>query len=133
MAEVTSIKEMLNAFQKAWSNQDIPRIISFFADELQFEDIPIGLYATNKVELEDILKETFKGVPDFKMEIYEFHEGNGFVVTKWKQSGTMTISGYGLELKDFAYETKTTSIIQFNEVGLITSVSDNWNTGIFYQ
>lgn len=133
MRTYTTVKEMLDAFQQAWSSQDIQGIIPFFADELHFEDIPIGLEASNKEELKGILEETFQGVPDFKMEILEVYEGNGFVVSKWRQTGTMTVQGHGLNLKDFAYEAITTSILKLNEEGLITSVSDNWDTSMFYQ
>lgn len=133
MKKYDSIKEMLDAFQKAWSTQNIEAIIAFFAEDLKFEDIPIGLHASNKEELRGVLEETFKGVPNFTMEIFEFYEGKDFVVTKWKQTGNMTVKGYGLDLNDFAYETITTSIIKLDENGLITSVSDNWNTSMFYQ
>jgi len=124
---------MLNAFQQAWSSQDIESITAFFAEDLQFEDIPIGLHATNKDELREILDKTFCSVPDFKMEILEHYAGEGFVVTKWRQTGTMTANEYGLNLDQFPYATLTTSIIRLNAQGRITSVSDNWDTSPFYQ
>lgn len=133
MTRNNSIRDFLNAFQEAWSRQDIEGISRFFAEDLKFEDIPIGLQAANKEELKAILQVTFTGVPDFKMEILEYFEGDDFVVTKWKQTGTMTVKGYGLDLKDFPYEAITTSIIQLNKEGLIVAVSDNWNTSMFYQ
>ena len=45
----------------------------------------------------------------------------------------ITVNGYGLDLENHPYQVITTSIIEFNGEGEITSVSDNWNTGIFYQ
>lgn len=127
------IEKCLDAWQAAWSRQDIDAILSQFTDALTFEDIPIGLYATNKVEMREILETTFAGVPNFKMAITEHHAGSGFVVTKWVQSGNMTVQGYGLDLNNFAYQVVTTSIIGLSPDGLISSVSDNWNTGVFTQ
>ena len=128
-----NLNDFINDFQSAWSSHDINSILSFFSDSLSFEDIPIGLHANNKEELEQILKITFEGVPNFKMEVFDSLAGEDFLITKWKQSGNMTVSGYGLELDDFPYEVVTTSIIKFDAEGKIRSVSDNWNTGIFYQ
>ena len=127
------INAFLEGWQNAWSRQDVDGVLSFFADDFQFEDIPIGLHATNRSEMRDVLALTFDGVPNFKMDVFEHQIGNGFVVTKWKQSGNMTVRGYGLDLKDHAYEVVTTSIIGLSNDGLLTSVSDNWNDGVFYQ
>ena len=127
------IKALLTAWQDAWSRQDVDGVLAFFAEAFQFEDIPIGLRASNKVEMRGVLDTTFEGVPNFRMDILEHQTGEGFVVTKWMQSGNMTVKGYGLDLKDHAYKVITTSIIGLSEGGLITAVSDNWNTGVFYQ
>lgn len=133
MAQTPEIKAMLEAWQTAWSNQDIDGLLALFADDLVFEDIPIGLHAKNKTKMREILETTFQGVPNFKMEIFEHRVGDGFVVTKWIQTGSMTVQGHGLDLNDFAYEVVTTSIIGISPEGLVTSVSDNWNTGMLYQ
>ena len=82
--------------------------------------------------MREVLETIFEGVPNFKMDILEHQIGDGFVVTTWTQSGNMTVKGYGLDLKDRAYEVVTTSIIGLSAEGLITSVSDNWNVGVFY-
>jgi len=128
-----SIKNKLKEYEVAWSSQDIQSIVSFFSDDLSFEDLPLELKASNKQELTELLKLTFEGIPNFTMEIFEVHESDNFLVTKWKQSGNITVNGYGLDLKNHPYQVVTTSIIEFNEKGEITSVSDNWDTGIFYQ
>ena len=123
----------LDSWKDAWSSQDIEGVLSFFAEEFRFEDIPIGLQAANKAEMREVLDTTFEGVPNFKMDILEYQIGEGFVVTKWTQSGNMTVQGYGLDLNDHPYEVITTSIIGLSGAGLITSVSDNWNAGVFNQ
>lgn len=127
------IKAFLDAWQTAWSRQDIYGVLTFFADTCQFEDIPIGLHAKNKAEMRAILETTFVGVPNFKMEILEHQVGANFVVAKWTQSGTLTVQGFGLDLKDHVYQVVTTSIIGLSDEGWITAVSDNWNTGVFHQ
>ena len=127
------LRTRLNDYQAAWSSQDIDGILDFFADDFQFEDIPIGLAATNKEEMKEVLTVTFSGVPNFKMEIFDVVDCGKVAVTKWKQTGNMTVQGYGLDLNDFAYEVTTTSTIKFNDKGKIISLSDNWNTGVFYQ
>jgi len=127
------IREFLSAWQAAWSRQDTEGVLAFFADEFTFEDIPIGLHATNKAEMRKVLETTFEGVPNFEMDILEHKVGEGFVVTKWTQMGNMTMQGYGLDLRDHAYEVVTTSVIGLSEGGLINTVSDNWNAGVFYQ
>jgi len=127
------IKAFLDAWQAAWSRQNIDGVLAFFADAFQFEDIPIGLNATNKTDMREVLKMTFEGVPNFHMNIFEYLIGDGFVVTKWTQSGNVTVQGYGLDLKDHGYEVITTSVIGLSTDGLVTSVSDNWNAGVFHR
>ena len=82
-----SIKNKLKEYESAWSTQDIDSIVSFFSDDLSFEDIPLELKASNKSELVELLKLTFEGIPNFAMEIFEVHESDNFLVTKWKQNG----------------------------------------------
>ena len=132
MTSSDQIQSFLTAWQGAWSRQDIDGVLGFFADTFVFEDIPIGLHATNKAEMREVLETTFQGVPNFRMEITHHQVGDGVVVTKWTQTGNMTVKGFGLDLTDHAYEVVTTSIIGLSPDGLITSVSDNWNTGVFY-
>lgn len=127
------IKAFLAGWQDAWSRQDVEAVLAHFADDFTFEDIPIGLYATDKKEMREVLETTFNSVPNFRMDVIEHKVGDGFVVTKWKQTGSMTVTGYGLDLKNHAYEVVTTSIIELADDGLIMGVSDNWNTGVFYQ
>lgn len=99
----TRVEAMLAEFQQAWSSQDTDAVLDFFPDELDFED------------LEDHLAD------------------DGVVVTKWRQSGTMTAQGNGFDLRAFPYEVVTTSIIKLNDNVRITSVSDNWNAAVLYQ
>lgn len=133
MRSQEEIKAFLDAWQDAWSNQDIDGVLSFFAEVFKFEDISIGLNAANKAEMREVLLTTFEGVPNFTMDILDHKIGEGFVVTKWTQSGNVTVQGFGLDLNDHAYEVVTTSIIGLSAKGLITSVSDNWNVGVFYE
>ncbi|MEM8976771.1 MAG: nuclear transport factor 2 family protein [Pseudomonadota bacterium] len=125
------MQAVLNEFQEAWSTQDTDAVLAFFADDFTFEDVPLSLKATNKEELRGILDYTFASVPNFNMDIFDFYEGNGFVATKWVQSGNATVKD--LNLTNHPYEVTTTSIITFDDDGLITSVFDNWNVGILFQ
>ncbi|MEM6889628.1 MAG: nuclear transport factor 2 family protein [Pseudomonadota bacterium] len=133
MSSPEKIQTFLSTWHDAWSRQDFEGVLALFANEFVFEDIPIGLHATNKTEMREVLETTFEGVPNFKMDVFDHQLGHGFVVTKWTQTGNVTVKCYGLDLKDHAYEVVTTYIIGLSPEGLVTSVSDNWNTGVFYQ
>ena len=133
MTVPSTVAEFLPAFEKAWSTQDIDQILGFFADEFTFEDIPMGFRAKTKAEMRSVLETTFASVPDFTMKITHHYEGDGFVATKWKQSGTMTAHEQGLNLDAHPYEVPTTSVITFDQQGRIRSISDNWNTGVLFM
>jgi steroid delta-isomerase-like uncharacterized protein len=133
MKDPDQIQNFLNAWQNAWSRQDVEAIIAFFSKEFEFEDIPIGLHATNASEMREVLNTTFESVPNFTMNIFEHHISKDIVTTKWYQSGNMTTQVNGLDLKDKPYEVVTTSIIGLSSDGQITSVSDNWNAAVFFQ
>ena len=125
------IQTILKEFEEAWSTQNTEAVLAFFADDFTFEDVPLGLKATTKEELRGILDYTFSSVPNFTMDIFDFYEGSDFVATKWVQSGNATVKD--LQLANHPYEVTTTSIITFDDEGLITSVFDNWNVGILFQ
>ncbi len=125
--------DFLPAFAQAWSTQDTDAILSFFADDFTFEDIPMGFRARNKAEMRTVLETTFASVPDFTMKIAEHYEGDGFLATKWTQSGTMTAHEQGLNLDAHSYEVMTTSIIILDDEGHIRSLSDNWNTAVLFS
>lgn len=82
MENPDEIKTFLVAWQDAWSRQDVKGVLAFFAEAFEFEDIPMGLRATNKVEMREVLETTFEGVPNFKMRIFRYQIGDGFVVIK---------------------------------------------------
>jgi len=125
---------LLEEWQNAWSRQDIEGICAFFTEELQFEDVPLGLQAHTLEEFRNgILVPTFAMIPDFGMEILDAHEGAGFVVTKWKITGTATFKTERFDVKDFPFESIVTSIIQFDEEGKIRALSDNWDCSVFYR
>jgi steroid delta-isomerase-like uncharacterized protein len=128
----SSLGNIIEDYAQAWSRQDREYICNLFSDKLLFEDIPMGLHAKNKIELRDILSNTFLEVPDFTMEIKSILVGNSFAATEWLQSGTATGSIEGGEVKGLKYSVLTTSIIQFSE-GKICRVSDNWDSGVFYK
>ena len=49
---------VLGEWQHAWSRQDIDGICALCADDLQFEDVPMGLRADSLEELRNSVLET---------------------------------------------------------------------------
>jgi len=125
-------KEIISEYEEAWSNQDEEKLLSFFAEDVVFEDLAWQMKSSNKKEFQELLQYTLQMVPNFKMTIIKAYEGENFVVLKWKQSGNMTVSGYGLELDKFEYSSIVTSIIEFDDDNKIISLTDNWNSHVLY-
>ena len=106
--------DFIKRYEDAWNTHDIDEILSFFAKEFAFEDVPIGLFADSTGKLRQILQKTFKEVPDFSMKVQNMLEGPSFVVTEWRQSGTATGEVEGASVASKRYSVRATSIIEFN-------------------
>jgi quinohemoprotein amine dehydrogenase beta subunit len=130
--EPISKRVLLAQYQDAWNRHDVATICDYFADDLVFEDIPMGLHANSKAAFAQILRKTFKEVPDFSMTIDQVLEGRDFVVTQWRQRGTATGELESASVASKPYEVKTTSVIEFSG-NKIKRLSDNWDASVFYK
>jgi steroid delta-isomerase-like uncharacterized protein len=58
----------------AWNSHNPEKILTFYADDVLFEDVAVGKTIHGKEELAAFIKQTFTDIPDFRIEeIHHFY------------------------------------------------------------
>jgi steroid delta-isomerase-like uncharacterized protein len=72
----------------AWSSHDPDKVVSFYTDDIVYEDVAYGVVNHGRSELRKFAADFFEAVPDLKLEVIStsLHKGHGAV--EWVLSGT---------------------------------------------
>jgi steroid delta-isomerase-like uncharacterized protein len=119
-------KKAMNDYVAAWNAHDAERILSFCADDVVFEEVPMGKVFRGKKEAKDFISNSFTSFPDFKLEIK-----SGF--GEWDMSGTFAHSDMpGMPATGKKFSVRGASIIEFRQ-GKISRESMYWDLASFLQ
>jgi steroid delta-isomerase-like uncharacterized protein len=72
----------------AWSSHDPERVVSFYTDDVVYEDVPLGLTKSGKEELRQFAISTFRLSPDITFEVNSTRVSNGHGVAEVTMHGT---------------------------------------------
>jgi steroid delta-isomerase-like uncharacterized protein len=72
----------------AWSAHDPDKLVSFYTDDVVYEDVAYGAVNHGAAELRKFAAEFFEAVPDMKLEPVRSSIRDGHGVVEWVLSGT---------------------------------------------
>jgi steroid delta-isomerase-like uncharacterized protein len=130
---VTDMERIMNDYSAAWNSHDMERILSFFMDDVVYEDVAIGKVNRSKKELKDFISSLFVDFPDFKIEMKSGFNTGDWSAGEWVMSGTFAHSSIpGLPATGKSFSVRGASITEFRK-GKISRNSDYWNMTSFLQ
>jgi steroid delta-isomerase-like uncharacterized protein len=129
----TDFERMMNDYWAATNSHDMERILSFFTDDVVYEDVALGKVNRGKKEVKDFLSEAFFKFPDFKIEMKSGFNAGDWSVGEWIMSGTFVQSSNpGRPATSRTFSVRGVSITEFRR-GKISRNSDYWDYTSFLQ
>ena len=85
----TDLEKLIEDWALAWSSPNTPeKLVSLFTDDCVYEDLPLGVVAHGKTELEQFYHLTRSGFPDFKIELTSHFVAGNRAGAEWVMTGT---------------------------------------------
>lgn len=80
--------ELMRRAFSAWNSHDPDKVISFYTEDVVYEDVAYGAVNHGRAELRKFAADLFEAVPDLKVEVLRAsaHKGRGSL--EWVFSGT---------------------------------------------
>jgi steroid delta-isomerase-like uncharacterized protein len=126
-------EKAMNDYVAAWNSHDAERILSFCADDVVFEEVPMGKVFRGKKEAKDFISNTFTSFPDFKIELKSGFNAGDWGSGEWVMSGTFAKSNMpGMPATGKKFSIRGASIMEFRK-GKISRESMYWNLASFLQ
>ena len=72
----------------AWNAHDADRLVSFYTDDVVYEDVAFGLKAHGHAELRKMAADFFASIPDLKLEVVSHAAMGNRGSVEWVFSGT---------------------------------------------
>jgi steroid delta-isomerase-like uncharacterized protein len=132
-ASAQNIEEVLKSYMNAWAEHSIPKISSFFADDVIWYDLPSDTTTKGKEKVSKAITDAFMGyVPN----MYWVKTGDTFVsgntvVYEWTYGGTFDGKWGGTEIKNKEFSIKGISATTINDSGKIISQKDYYDADSF--
>ncbi len=82
------MENMIEDYTAACNSHDLERILSFFTDDIVYEDLGIGKVWRGKKELRDLFNSFFANLPDAKIELKSSFISGDWAADEWVISGT---------------------------------------------
>lgn len=110
----------------AWDSRDVDRILSFYAEDASYEDVPTlqngwGEPARGRARIRESVEETFQGMPDLGFELVSASGAGDRMVVEWIMTGTRYRGHTG------SFSVRGVSVVR-REGGEIASVSDYYDS-----
>ena len=72
----------------AWSSHDPDKVVSYYTEDVVYEDVAYGAVNHGRVELRRFAAGFMEAVPDLRLEVVSSSIHNGHGVAEWVLSGT---------------------------------------------
>jgi len=127
------LEKMMNEYLAAWNAHDVEKLLSFFTDDIVYDDVPIGKAYRGKKEVKDFAISTFANFPDFKLEMKPSFIAGDQAAGEWVMSGTFANSNIpGMPATGKSFSIPGASVTEFRG-GKISRNADYWNMAAFLQ
>jgi steroid delta-isomerase-like uncharacterized protein len=122
----------LNDYVAAWNSHDTEKIVSFYTDDIVYEDVALGQIKRGKEELRALDNYYFAAFPDVNFEVKSSFISGDWSASEWVMSGTHKGDMPGLPATGKRFSIRGTSVAELKE-GKIKRISHYYNWMDFLQ
>ena len=127
--KIIKVEKVLEDYMMAWATHDIAKIESFYADNIQWYDLPTDALTKGKTKVTKAITDAFMGyVPD----MYWVKSGDTFIsgntiTYEWTYGGTFNGSWGNIVIKNKKFSIKGISTTTINDQGNIIAQKDYYD------
>jgi steroid delta-isomerase-like uncharacterized protein len=86
---IAALEKLIEDWALAWSSPDtLEKLLSLFAEDCIYEDLPMGVTTHGKTELEQFYHLTRSALPDFKITLTSQFVADNRAGAEWIMTGT---------------------------------------------
>lgn len=111
---------------------DIDRLSALFAEDVLFEDVPLGVVARGRDEMKALFKGTWESIPDFGMKLESVVTDDDRGGAEWVMSGTHLGDFPGLPASGASISVRAVAKMRFSG-GLVSHWNDYWSLSTFKE
>ena len=116
----TDMENRMREFARVISEHDIEKVLSFFADDIFYEEVCVGgEVAHGKEELRTRFQNLFASFPDIRVEITSYFNSGDRECVEWTSSGTHKGGIPGLPPTGKAYSLREVIVTELREGKII--------------
>ena len=128
------LEHVLEQWALAWSSSDVERLVSLFADSVDYEDVTFGAVNHGKNALRDFATGLFAACADLKFELksrFAAADGKSGAM-EWIIRGRQTSDLHGLPATNKPFEVRGATVVEFTD-GKISRDSDYWDLATYLK
>ena len=84
----TNPEKLFQDCMRAWNSHDVEKILSYYTDDVVYEDMAVARVMHGKSELRAFITEFVSGFPDFKIDPKSHFASGQWAGCEWVMSGT---------------------------------------------
>ena len=113
-------------FADGWSSGNPAQFASLFTEDCRYEDIPLGVTARGRTEIETHLRNWLASSSDIRMEVLDQVTDGNRVAVEWSYTGTHDGPFEGLESTGRSFEFRGASVFTVSGTK-ISACADYWD------
>jgi steroid delta-isomerase-like uncharacterized protein len=111
----TKAEKMLQDWNEAWNAHEVERILSYFTDDIVFEDLGGARVMRGKEEMRTWINETLSAFPDFRTDLKSLFVSGEWAGSEWVASGTFKGQLPRLKPTGKSYSVRGASIMELHD------------------
>jgi len=109
----TKLEKMYRDCCQAWSTHEVEKILSYYTDDVVYEDVVAARVMRGKAELKAFLMECFSAFPDLKIEPKLVFSSGQWAGSEWAMTGTFKGELMGVKPTGKSFSIKGGSITEY--------------------
>ncbi len=123
---------LIHALNDMWNSQDIDRLASLYAPDVEHEDVTSGVKLHGHSELRKLFLEAWEGMPDVRTKIGRIISQDNRLAWEWTMSATHAGDFPNLPATGRTFTIEGVSILEVKD-GLVRSQRDFYDQASFLR
>jgi len=128
----TKAAKMLQDWNEAWNAHDVEKILSYFTDDIVFEDLGGARVISGKAQMRTWITETLSAFPDFRTDVKSLFVSGRWAGSEWVATGTFKGRLHHLKPTGKSYSVQGASITELRD-GKIKRNVDYYDSAIMIR
>jgi steroid delta-isomerase-like uncharacterized protein len=128
----TKAVKMLQDWNEAWNAHEVDKILSYFTDDIVFEDLGGARVMRGKAQMRIWITETLSAFPDFRTDVKSLFVSGRRAGSEWVATGTLKGRLHHLKPTGKSYSVRGASITELRD-GKIKRNVDYYDSAIMIR